>query len=201
MMEEQLENPVVENPETDIDIPENMEKYRKLIENICLDYEKVVKETADNFDGGDVMLLIGVITKTLTEMKGVIEDLKDVDGDDRLTIFNILFTLIIKKAILSNDNISEEDKQQIENAFAVGGIVQTILEAVRESLKKIYTKMDVNKDNYVSKSEYQKYIEQSNRDKCGCFGEKSNVGCAKCFTACCFPILSCCNLKGIKIPK
>ena len=61
--------------------------------------------------------------------------------------------------------------------------------------------MDTNKDNHVSKDEYEKYILKSNRERCGCFGEKSNKNCAKCFTACCFPFLSCCNPKGIKIPK
>jgi len=186
MMEENKNN----DEQIDIDIPDNMIKYKELIEKICGDYENVIKEAADKFDGKDVMLLIGTITRTIADMKVVIEDLKEVDGDDRITIFNILFSLIIKKTIVSSDNLSEEDKKQIETAFATGGIVQTILEAVRDSLKALYTKMDSNKDNYVSKNEYQKYIES-----------KTNLSCAKCFTSCCFPILSCCDPKGIKIPN
>ena len=61
--------------------------------------------------------------------------------------------------------------------------------------------MDINKDNYVSKSEFKNHIEKSNNEKCGCCGKKSNKNCASCFTACCFPLLSCCNPKGILIPK
>tara|TARA_Y100000590_G_scaffold169390_1_gene193988 strand:- start:2231 stop:2875 length:645 start_codon:yes stop_codon:yes gene_type:complete len=182
-----------------INIPEHLEKYRKTIEDIGGEYEKLIKECADNFDGGDIMLLINVIAKTVAEMKHVIEELKEADGDDRLTIFNLLFTVVIKNAILSNENLSENDKKQIEQAFAVGGIVQTLLETIRNSLKTLYTKMDTNKDNYVSKYEFQKHVEANNMDKCGCCGVKSNKNCAKCFTACCFPILSCCNPKGIKI--
>ena len=187
--------------QNDIDIPENLEKYRNVIEKIEDDFEKVVKGAADGFDGGDVMLLVGAISRTISEMKQAVESLKEVDGDDRITIFNIITSLIIKKAILSNNNLSDEVKQQVESAFAMGGLVETILNAVRDSLKKVYKEMDVNNDNYVSKYEYQKYIEDSNMEKCGCCGIKSNKNCAKCFTALCFPILSCCNPKGIKIPK
>ena len=185
----------------DINIPIEMEQYKELIDKIVEDYSKLVKEIADGFDGGDIMLFINTITHTVAHMKHVVENFKEVDGDDRIVMFNIVLSLVIKKAILSNDKLSESTKQQVEAVFAAGGLVQTILNAVRNTFKKIYTDMDTSKDGFVSKYEYQKYIEKSNAKRCGCCGESSNKNCAKCFTACCFPILSCCNPKGIKIPK
>ena len=192
---------MAENKSNDISIPEHLEKYRKIIEETEKEYELLIKNCVDGFDGADLMLLIGTITNTVTTLREALEDMKEVDGDDSVTIFNIILSVIIEKAIKANDKLSEEDKQKIEQAFAAGGLVQMILENMRKALKKVYTQMDTNKDNHVSKDEYEKYILKSNRDKFGCCGEKSNKNCAKCFTACCFPFLSCCNPKGIKIPK
>ena len=178
-----------------------MVKYREKIESIEEEYEKLVKQCADNFDGNDLMSLINVIAKTVAEMKVIIEELKQVSGEDRITLFNIILAVIIERAIMLNNNLTGEQKEKIKQAFNVGGLVQTLLETIQNTLHTLYTNMDTNKDNYVSKYEFQKHIEKSNNEKCGCCGEKSNENCAKCFTACCFPFLSCCNPKGISIPE
>ena len=40
----------------------------------------------------------------------MIEELKEVNGSDRVLIFNIMLALIIKKSIMANPNLSEEVK-------------------------------------------------------------------------------------------
>ena len=148
------------------------------------------KELLDGFDGGDIMLLINSFTKTIAELRNVIDDLKEVDADDRITIYNLLISAVIIKSVESS-NLDEGSKKQVVDAFQAGGMVLNLIELIRESFKKLLQKMDTNNDNYVTKDEFQKYHEEKYNEDCGCFGEEHNKKSAEQFANCCFPLLAC----------
>ena len=50
--------------------------------------------------------------------------------------------------------------------------------------------MDTNKDNKVTKDEYQNYLFKKNKKFCPCISDKQNLKSAVCSANCCFPILS-----------
>ena len=145
------------------------------------------------------MLLINSFTKTIAELRNVIDDLKEVDADDRITIYNLLISAVIIKSVESS-NLDEGSKKQVVDAFQTGGMVLNLIELIRESFKKLLQKMDTNNDNYVTKDEFQKYHEEKYNEDCGCFGEEHNKKSAEQLANCCFPLLAC-GKKKIKINK
>ena len=80
-----------------------MEKYKTVIEKLKTDYLQLSKELLDGFDGSDVMLLVNTFTKTVAELRNIIDDLKEVDADDKLTIYNLLISAVIIKSIEASD--------------------------------------------------------------------------------------------------
>lgn len=190
---------VEKNTDNDIDIPETLAKYNNVIEGLKTEYLQLSKELLDGFDGGDIMLLINSFTKTIAELRNVIDDLKEVDADDRITIYNLLISAVIIKSVESS-NLDEGSKKQVVDAFQTGGMVLNLIELIRESFKKLLQKMDTNNDNYVTKDEFQKYHEEKYNEDCGCFGEEHNKKAAEQFANCCFPLLAC-GKKKIKINK
>ena len=187
------------NIETDIDIPSNLQKYKSQINELAKEYKNLAKECIDGFDHSDFVLLVNALTSTVTKLRGVIDDLKDVDADDRVTIYNLLISAIIIKSVEESE-LDENTKTQVVDAFKTGGMVLNLIELIRESIKKSLQKMDTNKDNYVDKEEFKKYHEEKFNKDCGCFGEEYNKKEAERFTSCCFPILAC-GKKKIKINK
>lgn len=197
--EVKAESEEVVNKSNDIEIPETLEKYRKDIESLVNEYKLLVKNTVDNFDGGDFMLLVNAITKTITQLRKIVDDIKDADADDKVTIFNLLISLVVVKSVEHSD-LDETIKSQVIGAFETGGMVLNLIELIRESFKNLLTKMDTNKDNYVSREEFQQYHEDKFNQDCGCFGEEHNKKEAERFTQCCFGLLSG-GKKKIKIQK
>lgn len=193
------EEEVVEEEKSDIDIPENLQKYRSQINDLAKQYKNLAKECINGFDHSDFVLLVNSLTETIAKLRGVIDDLKEVDADDRVTIYNLLISAIIIKSVEESD-LDENTKQQVVDAFKTGGMVLNLIELIRESIKKSLQKMDTNKDNYVDKFEFQKYHEDKFNKDCGCFGEEHNKKEAERFTNCCFPLLAC-GKKKIKITK
>ena len=61
------------NDNDDIDIPETLAKYNSVIEGLKTEYLQLSKELLDGFDGSDIMLLINSFTKTIAELRNVIE--------------------------------------------------------------------------------------------------------------------------------
>ncbi len=188
-----------EKKEDDINIPETLEKYKDVIESLKNEYLQLSKELLDGFDGSEITLLINAFTKTISELRNIIDDLKEVDADDRITIYNLLISAVIIKSIESSE-LDENSKKQVIDTFQTGGMVLNLIELIRESFKKTLQKMDTNKDNYVDKQEFQKYHEEKYNNECGCFGEEHNKKAAEKFATCCFPLLAC-GKKKIKINK
>ena len=185
--------------ENDIDIPETLEKYKTVINGLKKEYLTLSKELLNGFDGSEIMLLINTFTKTVAELRNIIDDLKEVDADDKLTIYNLLISAVIIKSIEESD-LNEDSKKQVIDTFQTGGMVLNLIELIRESFKKTLEKMDKNKDNYVDKQEFQQYHEEKYNEDCGCFGEEHNKKSAEQFANCCFPLLAC-GKKKIKINK
>ena len=183
----------------DIDIPETLTKYKKVIDGLKKEYLTLSKELLNGFDGSEIMLLINTFTKTVAELRNIIDDLKEVDADDKLTIYNLLISAVIIKSIEESD-LNEDSKKQVIDTFQTGGMVLNLIELIRESFKKTLEKMDKNKDNYVDKQEFQQYHEEKYNEDCGCFGEEHNKKSAEQFANCCFPFLAC-GKKKIKINK
>ena len=197
MSKEEVKNE--KNVETDIDIPSSLQKYKSQIGELAKEYKNLAKECIDEFDHSDFVLLVNALTTTVTKLRAVIDDLKDVDADDRVTIYNLLISAIIIKSVEESD-LDQNTKTQVVDAFKTGGMVLNLIELIRESIKKSLQKMDTNKDNYVDKEEFKKYHEEKFNKECGCFGEEYNEKEAERFTNCCFPILAC-GKKKIKISK
>ncbi len=193
------ETEIEKKVEEDIDIPESLEKYRSVIEKLETQYSTLAKDCIDGFDGTEFMLLVNALTKTITELRNLIDDLKEVDADDRLTIYNLLISIVVVKSV-ENSDLDDTTKQNVVAAFESGGMVLNLIELIRESFKKTLQKMDTNKDNYVTKEEFKQHTLKKYKNECGCFGEESNKKAAECFANCCFPFIAC-GKKRIKINK
>ena len=183
----------------DIDIPESLQKYKTKIGELAQEYKNLAKECINGFDHSDFVLLVNALTNTIAKLRGIIDDLKNVDADDRVTIYNLLISAVIIKSVEESE-LDENTKKQVVDAFQTGGMVLNLIELIRESIKKSLQKMDTNKDNYVDKQEFQKYHEDKYNKECGCFGEEHNKKAAEKFATCCFPLLAC-GKKKIKINK
>ena len=170
-----------------------------IINSIEKEYKILIKDLVDGFDGSEIFVLINAITKTITELRNIIDDIKDADSDDRIAIYNLLISLVVIKTV-EHSKLDENAKSQIIGAFEAGGMVLNLIELIRESFKKLLVKMDTNKDNYVDKMEFQKYHEDKFNQDCSCFGEEHNAKEAEKFANCCFPLLAC-GKKKIKIKK
>ena len=111
----------------------------------------MIKGFLDGFDGNDLMNLIGTISATISEIKDVVDEMKEVDGDDRVAIYSTLIMLTVTKSV-ENSNLPEDKKKEVLNAFESGSLAMNIIEFLRQSYKKVLKKMDTNKDNYVDKT-------------------------------------------------
>jgi hypothetical protein len=174
----------------DFNIPEEYENYTDVIDELVTKYAAMFTDNMSRFDGGDIMKLLALLGQTVSELKNVVEDLKNVKDDDRSALYGVLLGIIVEKSVLASPNLNDEQKQQVRDAFATGGFVQTILESIRNYYQSVLTDMDVNNDKKVTKYEYEEYIFKKNQKSCGCAGVESNRRAAQCSANCCFPILS-----------
>ena len=109
-------------------------KYRSQI-NLAKQYKNLAKECINGFDHSDFVLLVNSLTETIAKLRGVIDDLKEVDADDRVTIYNLLISAIIIKSVEESD-LDENTKKQVVDAFKTGGMALNLIELIRESIKK-----------------------------------------------------------------
>ena len=175
----------------DIDIPKEMKKYEKQIILVEQKIEHLVENTLDGFQESDIMVFIIALGSIFAKMRNVVDNLKSVDANDRVAIYNIIIANVIKRVIQRSDKLSDEQKETVRNYFAENGVVTTILNNLNELYINELDKMDTNDDDEVSKDEFKQYV----KNKC-CDSE----GCAECCLSCCFPILSFGKSK-IKIKK
>lgn len=187
------------------------EKYSVFIENLELKFKEISSNIEKNWDGENAQTLVKNLTKMTLQLRQLCNDLKHASGDERLSIYSIVIGNIIENLILRSEKIDEDDKLVIESAFGLDGVVESIIEEVSNFYKEQLINMDADKNNYVSRREYKDYL--TLKAQC-CCGETSNCskcckscckGYAKCTSCCvattCFPLLSCCNKKGIQIKK
>lgn len=175
---------------SNLNIPEEFQKYSEFIDELDTQFTKIFNMDIATFDGQDVMSLLNILSKTVSELRDAVEDLKNVPDSDRIALYGVVLTAIIEKSVLSSSKLTEEQKDQVRKAFATGGLVQNLLEAARKHYLKILNNMDVNKDKKVTKQEYENYIFKKNKKFCGCVGDVANLRSAKCSANCCFPFLS-----------
>jgi len=171
----------------DIDINENMKKYSQIVDILENKIRTIVELLIDGFDGADVLTLGSSIAVEFARVKKIIENIKEVNGDDRLTIYNIIIANVIKKVILVSVKLTDDQKMTIEGYFGENGLITNLLIKIRDVYEQKLEEMDTNDDNQVTKKEFEDYYEQN----CSCCGNK---GCTDCIVAacgsCCFPILS-----------
>ena len=186
-----------EEKSDDIDIPENLQKYKDVIQSIIDKFDTMVASTTDGFQEQDIMIFITEISSIFVKVKKTVEGIKDIEGDDRLTIYNIIVAAIIEKSVMASENLTAEQKDTVRAYFGENGLVTNLIEKIREAYQDMLEKMDTNDDNVVTKDEFEDYFE----DKCGCCGNK---GCQECCVkfcgSCCFPFLSG-GKKNIKVDK
>ncbi len=175
---------------SELNIPEEYERYTDVILDLASRYNELFSTDISAFDGKDVIALLGLLSNTVAELRTVVEDLKNVDDDDRTALFGVLLGIIVEQSVMASDNLSEEQKQQVRDAFATGGMFQTLLNSMRKYYQKILNDMDTNKDKKVTKQEYENYIYKKNKKLCPCSTDEQNRKSAQCSANCCFPILS-----------
>ena len=171
-------------------IPDEYKKYSKFIDGIINRFVEAFSVNMESFDGADIFNLLTILSSTVSELRDEIEDIKEIDDDDRIALYGVLLSLLIEKSVLSSPKLTDEQKDQVRRAFQSGGFVQKLLEQARKYYQKILTKMDTNKDKKVTKEEYQNYVFKKNKKFCGCVGDEANYNSAKCSANCCFPFLS-----------
>ena len=170
-----------------IDIPESLEKYRETIEKIAEKFEKMIAVTEDGFQGQDIMVFITEISGVFVKVKRVVDDIKDIDGSDRLTIYNIIVAAIVEKSIMSSDKLTDDQKETIQAYFGENGLVSSLLEKFKDAYNDLLEKIDTNDDGFVTKAEFETYW----REKCHCCGNTGcQDSCVKSCMSCCFPMLS-----------
>lgn len=171
-------------------LPDEYEKYSSLVDDIIEDYTRMVEEDLAEFDGGDIMPLLALIGNTLDELRGTVEDIKDIDDVDRIPLYFTLVGVVIEKSVINSNTVDEYHKDQIRAAFGENGIFQTVVNFFNRFVQKKLNDMDTNKDKKVTKDEYTNYLYKKNMKYCGCAGKSQNLKSAQCAAACCFPILS-----------
>ena len=185
------------------------EKYRVFIDNLENKFSEIAITVEQNWDGVNIQILIKNLTKMALQLRKLCDDLKKATGEVRLKIYYIVVSNIIHNHILLSGRILGDDKLLLESAFGTDGVVESVIEEVSQFYNEILIQMDQDSNNYVSSEEYRGYL--TSKLKC-CCGENSNcstsckqccTGFAKCtscaVTSTCFPLLSCCNKKGIQI--
>ena len=175
---------------SELNIPEEYERYTDVILDLASRYNELFSTDISAFDGKDVIALLGLLSNTVAELRNVVDDLKNVDDDDRTALFGVLLGIIVEQSVMASDNLTEEQKQQVRDAFATGGMFQTILNSMRKYYQKILNKMDTNKDKKVTKQEYENYVYKKNKKLFPCSTDEQNRKSAQCSANCCFPILS-----------
>ena len=179
----------VELPEKkeNLDIPEKLEKYRADIEKLEDKFEEMGKVAVDGFQGGDILKIVTSLSSLFAQLKKSIDDIKNVEGDDRVEMYTVIVAVIIERCVLASDKLSDEEKESVKTYFGKDGLVTNIIDAIGKAYKNMLEKMDTNDDGKVSKEEFQAYCLKTS--KC-CGNKKAAMKNAKNLASCCFPILS-----------
>jgi hypothetical protein len=172
------------------ELPVEYEKYSDVVDGLVTDYKKFIEEDLVEFDGADIIKLISLVSRTFNRLKATINEIKEIDDTDRIELYTILIGIIIEKSLLASEQLTDAQKQQVEEAFEIGGLFQSIVGFWNDYYDKELNKMDTNKDKKVTKKEYENYMFKKKQQFCGCCGPENNRKAAQFSANCCFPILS-----------
>jgi hypothetical protein len=171
-------------------IPAEYERYNDIVDNLVGEYTKLVEEDLVTFESDDIMVLLALLGKTLNKLREVVDDMKEVQDSDKIALYTLLLGLVIEKSVMASEQLTEEQKQQVQNAFGENGIFQSLLGMFNNWVKGKLKDMDANKDNKITRQEYVDYLFRQNKKNCPCVGDEANRRSAECSANCCFPFLS-----------
>lgn len=171
-------------------IPVEYERYNHIVDNLVDEYTKLVEEELVTFESDDIMTLFTILGNTLNRLREVVDDMKEVLDSDKVALYTLMFGLVIEKSIMASDQLTEEQKAQVQSAFGENGFFQSLLGMFNSWFKGKLQEMDVNNDKKVTREEYVNYLFQQNKKSCPCVGDETNRRSAECSANCCFPFLS-----------
>ena len=171
-------------------IPAEYERYNDIVDNLVGEYTKLVEEDLATFESDDIMVLLALLGKTLNKLREVVDDMKEVQDSDKIALYTLLLGLVIEKSVMASEQLTEEQKQQVQNAFGENGIFQSLLGMFNNWVKGKLKDMDANKDNKITRQEYVDYLFRQNKKSFPCVSDEANRRSAECSANCCFPFLS-----------
>ena len=161
------------------------------ITDYCNDeYTKLVEEELATFESDDIMTLFTILGNTLNRLREVVDDMKEVLDADKVALYTLMLGLVIEKSVMASDQLTEEQKAQVQSAFGENGLFQSLLGMFNSWFKGKLQDMDVNNDKKVTREEYVNYLFQQNKKSFPCVGDETNRRSAECSANCCFPFLS-----------
>ena len=171
-------------------IPAEYERYNDIVDNLVDKYTRLVEEDLATFESNDLMVLIGLVGKTLQDLRDVVDDIKEIPDTNKIQLYTLLIGLVIEKSVLASDKLTDEQKEQVANTFGENGLFQSLLGMFHSWFNRKLVEMDANKDKKVTRQEYVEYLFRKNKKNCPCAGDAANRRAAECSANCCFPFLS-----------
>ena len=171
-------------------IPAEYERYNDIVDNLEDEYTKLVEEELATFESDDIMTLFTILGNTLNRLREVVDDMKEVLDADKVDLYTLMLGLVIEKSVMASDQLTEEQKAQVQSAFGENGLFQSLLGMFNSWFKGKLQDMDVNNDKKVTREEYVNYLFQQNKKSFPCVGDETNRRSAECSANCCFPFLS-----------
>lgn len=179
-------------------------KFHKEVDAYIKEYTAIVDATIDDFQGEDIWTYIKTLMKVCLKIKGSCTKIKKASGEERFELYTIIVTDVLRSTVLKSDRFSDEQKEIIEHSI---DLIDTTLP---EMFNQVLEEMDIDKNDFVSKSEFTTYIKDKYEDTCMCCciqgycecGTKCCYSTQSCISGLCgcllFPLLSCFNPRGIK---
>jgi len=171
-------------------IPAEYERYNDVVDNLVDEYTKLVEEELATFESNDILVLVSLLGKTFNQLREVVDDMKEVADADKISLYSVLLGLVIEKSVMTSDQLTEQQKAQVQNAFGENGLFQSLLGMFNSWFKGKLKDMDTNNDKKVTREEYVNYLFQQNKKTFPCVGDETNRRSAECSANCCFPFLS-----------
>ena len=71
-------------------IPAEYERYNDIVDNLVDKYTRLVEEDLATFESNDLMVLIGLVGKTLQDLRDVVDDIKEIPDTDKIQLYTFL---------------------------------------------------------------------------------------------------------------
>ena len=169
-------------------------KYKQVIGAFVDKYEIIMNGC--EYDAKKIWDYINNVLQVLVKLRKECNAIGVVDGAQRIVIYHAIVADVMKRCIDGSDKLSNNDKDMVTSA--VDATLNSVLPEIEEMFNSLLTDMDTNNDMYVSKDEFTSYV---NGYMCCCTLSICNTvrtGIAGLCGCLVYPILSCCNPKGIR---